>query len=193
MRIGLRNLFAAPITEAANGVETYGTPFRLAKAIQADIAPTSAEATLYADDAIDAIVKEFSGGNLTLGINDLLPGRQAQLFGQTQDADGVVYANGSDEAPYFAIGFCARRADGKYRHLWLYKVKFGLPNENHATKGSTITFQTPQIVGSFIKRPDGNWKADWTGELTDPVAVGWFEEVREPNIAATDPADPFDP
>ena len=180
MRIGLKDLFAAPVTTATTGVEVYSVPFRLAKAIQADIAPASAEATLYADDAIDAIVKEFSGGTLTLGVNDLLPGKQALLLGQTQDDDGVVYASGNDEAPYFAIGFRARRADGKYRHIWLYKVKFAIPNENHATKGSTITFQTPQLVGSFIKRADDKWKADWTGELSDPVAETWFDVVREP-------------
>ena len=31
--IGLDKLFYAPITEAANGDETYGTPVQLAKAI----------------------------------------------------------------------------------------------------------------------------------------------------------------
>ena len=194
MRIGLRDLFIAPITVADSGTETYGKPQRLAKAIQADLAPQSAEATLYADDAIDAIVKEFSGGNLTLGLNDLTPEKQALILGQTQDADGVVYASGGDEPPYFACAFRARRADGTYRYMWLYKIKFAIPNENHATKGSSITFQTPQIVGSFIKRPDGKWKADWTGSPDDPVALDWFKKVREPNTDNTnDPADPLDP
>ena len=59
MRIGLRDLFRAPITTDAQGKEVYGVPVRIAKAIQADIAPASAEATLYADDAIDVIVKQF--------------------------------------------------------------------------------------------------------------------------------------
>ena len=188
MRIGLRDLHIAPITVADNGVETYGKPRRLAKAIQADLAPQSAEATLYADDAIDAIVKEFSGGTLTTGLNDLTPDMQALILGQTQDSEGVVYAGGSDAPPYFAVAFRARRADGLYRYVWLYKVKFAIPTENHATKGSSITFQTPQITGSFIKRPDGLWKADWTGSPKDPVALAWFDEVREPNF--DDDSDP---
>ena len=35
--IGLDKLFYAPITENANGEETYGTPVQLAKAISADL------------------------------------------------------------------------------------------------------------------------------------------------------------
>jgi len=184
MRIGLSDLYIAPITEYPGGTEIYGPTSRLAKAIQADLAPSAAEATLYADDGIAAVVKEFSGGTITLGVSDLLPGKQAQLLGQTQDDDGVVYANGDDIAPYFAVAFRARRADGQYRYVWLYKVKFAIPNENHATKGSTITFQTPQIVGTMMKRADGNWKADYTATADDPVAQEWFAKVREPGSVA---------
>ena len=187
MRIGLRDLFRAPITISDNGVETYGTPVRIARAIQADIAPTSAEATLYSDDAIDVIIKQFSGGTLTLGMNDLIPSEQAALLGQTQDADGVVYAGESDDPPYHAIGFRALKANGLFRYLWLYKVKFGIPTENHATKGDSINFQTPQLVGTFQKRLDGLWKADATLDPSSEAAQKWFNEVREPN-----PADPPD-
>ncbi len=35
--IGLDKLFYAPITESANGDETYGKPKQLAKAISADL------------------------------------------------------------------------------------------------------------------------------------------------------------
>ena len=58
--IGLDKLFYAPITEAANGDETYGTPVQLAKAISADLSVELAEATLYADDGASEVVKELS-------------------------------------------------------------------------------------------------------------------------------------
>ena len=35
--IGLDRLFYAPITEAESGIETYGKPLQLAKAISADL------------------------------------------------------------------------------------------------------------------------------------------------------------
>ena len=66
--IGLDRLFYAPITEAESGIETYGKPLQLAKAISADLSVELAEATLYADDGAAEIVKEFKSGKLTLGV-----------------------------------------------------------------------------------------------------------------------------
>ena len=183
--IGLRDLYYAPITEDAQGVETYGAPVRMAKAIQAQMSTQIAEAKLFADDAVDEAVKEFVSGALTLNINDLAPNIQAVLLGQTQDEDGVLFAEGDDEAPYVAVGFRATKTGGKFKFIWLYKVKFGIPDENYQTKGESIAFQTPSIVGTYIKRNDGKWKADYVGTPKDDVGSKWFDAVREMNTTST--------
>lgn len=182
--IGLRDLYRAQITVGENGKETYGTPVRMAKAISAELSVEVAEAILYADDGADEVVKEFVSGELTLNVNDLLPTDLAALLGQTQDDDSVLYASDTDEAPYVAIGFRARKAGGKYKYIWLYKVKFAIPDESYQTKGDSIEFTTPEIVGQFIKRDDGLWKAEHVAEPTNEVATAWFTAVREPNNAA---------
>ena len=179
--IGLRDLYRAPITTSEAGVETYGAPVRMAKAISAELSVEVAEATLYADDGVDETAKEFVSGELTLGVNDLLPADLAALLGQTQDDDNVVYGADTDDAPYFAIGFRAKKSGGLYKYIWLYKVKFSIPDENYTTKGDSIEFTTPEIVGQFIKRPDGLWKAEHVAEPTNTAAAAWFSEVREPN------------
>lgn len=179
--IGLRDLYRAPITVDTDGKETYGTPVRMAKAISAELSVEVAEAVLYADDGEDEVVKEFVSGEITLNVNDLLPADLAALLGQTQDEDNVVYAADTDEAPYFAIGFRARKAGGTYKYIWLYKVKFAIPDEKYTTKGDSIEFTTPEIVGKFIKRSDGLWKAEHVAAPDDAVAQAWFTAVREPN------------
>ena len=55
--IGLDKLYYSKITEDAGGIETYGTPIQLAKAMKADLSVELAEATLYADDGPAEIVK----------------------------------------------------------------------------------------------------------------------------------------
>ena len=186
--IGLRDLYRATVTENENGADTYGSPVRMAKAISAELSVEVEEAPLYADDAIDTLVKEFISGELTLNVNDLLPADIAALLGQEQDDDNVVYASDTDEAPYFAIGFRARKANGTYKYVWLYKVKFAIPSEKYATKGDSIEYTTPEIVGQFIKRPDGKWKAEHVGGGDgDTVASGWFTTVREFYTAPTTP------
>lgn len=182
--IGLRDLYRAPITVGSDGSETYGTPVKMAKAISAELSVEVAEAILYADDGADEVVKEFVSGEITLGVNDLLPADLAALLGQTQDDDKVVYAADTDEAPYFAIGFRAKKAGGTYKYIWLYKVKFSIPDESYQTKGDSIEFATPEIVGQFIKRDDGLWKAEHVAEPTNEVAANWFKSVREPNIVS---------
>lgn len=181
--VGLRDLYRAPITIGADGTETYGTPVRMAKAITAELSVEVAEAILYADDGADEIVKEFVSGELKLNVNDLFPADLAAILGQTQDDDKVVYAGEEDDPPYFAIGFRAKKAGGQYKYLWLYKVKFAIPNEKYATKGDKLEFNTPEIVGQFIKRPDGLWKAEHVAAPTETAAQGWFTSVREPNAA----------
>lgn len=179
--VGLRDLFYATITETAEGVESYGTPKRLAKAISAEMSVEVAEAILHGDDGVDVVEREFVSGELTLNTTDLDQADVATLLGQQQDADGVNYASGDDIAPYVAIAFRAKKPGGKFKYVWLYKVKFGVPDESYQTKGDSIEFSTPEIVGTIIKRDDGLWKADHVALPTDPVAEAWYEAVREPN------------
>lgn len=186
--IGLRDLYYAMITEGTDGVESYGTPLRLAKAISAELSVEKAEATLYADDAVDATESEFVSGELTLDVNDLLPEDLATLLGQTKDADGVVYAGGDDIAPYVAIGFRAKKPGGMFKYLWLYKVKFSVPDENYQTKADSIEFTTPEIVGTILTREkDGKWKSNYDAKPDDPIAAAWFTAVHEPNPTPPEP------
>ena len=64
--IGLDSLFYAKITEDTQGNETYETPQILAKAMTAELTVELAEATLFADDGVSEVVKEFKSGTLTL-------------------------------------------------------------------------------------------------------------------------------
>lgn len=177
--VGLRDLYRAPITTAEDDKEVYSKPVRMAKAISADLSVTTAEAMLYADDSADEVAKEFVSGELKLNVNDLPPAELAALLGQTQDGDKVVYAGENDEPPYFAIGFRAKKTGGLYKYIWLYKVKFAIPNEKYQTKGDKLEFNTPEITGKFIKRPDGLWKAEHVALPEEDVAKAWFESVRE--------------
>ena len=171
--IGLDKLFYAPITEAANGDETYGTPVQLAKAISADLSVELAEATLYADDGASEVVKEFKSGTLSLK---------------------VIISTSEDTPLPVAIGFRAKRSNGKYRYFWLYRVKFGIPATNLATKGDSITFNTPTIEGTVMRRnkEDSKGNHPWKAEVTDgesgvaaTTITNWYKNVYEPSYSTT--------
>ncbi|MEE0682056.1 MAG: major tail protein [Candidatus Gastranaerophilaceae bacterium] len=190
--IGLDRLYYSKITEDENGNETYATPIQLAKAISADLAVELAEATLYADDGAAEIVKEFKSGTLSLGIDEIGTSAASDLTGASIDDNHVLISGSEDGGDPVAIGFRAKKANGKYKYYWLYRVKFGIPATNLATKGDSITFSTPTIEGTVLRRnkPDANDRHPWKAEVTegDPavnasVITSWYTKVYEPEFA----------
>lgn len=187
--IGMDKLYYAKITEAEDGEETYDTPVILAKAISAELSVELAEATLYADDGASEVVKDFKSGKLTLGVDDIGITAAQNLTGALADDNGVLISAGENISPPVAIGFRALRANGKYRYFWLYRVIFGIPSTNLQTKGDSITFQTPSIEGTVMRRnkPDAKGTHPWKAEVSEGAAgvtsetiSGWFGQVYEP-------------
>lgn len=188
--IGLDKLYYATITDDENGEEIYGTPTQLAKAISAELSVELAEATLYADDGAAEIVKEFKNGTISLGVDDIGSTTAAALTGVTVDKNNVVVSNSEDGGDPVAVGFRAKKSNGKYKYYWLYRVKFGIPATNLATKGDSITFSTPTIEGTVLRRnkPDTSGKHPWKAEVTEgdkdvPASIisSWYTEVYEPD------------
>lgn len=193
--IGLDSLYYATITENTSGEETYGTPARLAKAINCDLSVELAEAILYADDAAAEVIKTFKEGKLSLGVDDIGIDKAKDLTGATVDDKGVLVSTGEDIGSPVAIGFRAMKPNGKYRYFWLYRVQFGVPATNLQTKGDSITFQTPTIEGTVMTRHKAvNGKHPWKSEVTEgdtgvtsTTITGWFTSVYEPTITQLNP------
>lgn len=192
--IGLDKLFYSKITEDADGNETYATPVSLAKAMSAELSVELAEATLYADDGAAEIVKEFQSGTLTLGIDDIGASVAGDLTGATIDKNHVLISTSEDGGTPVAIGFRAKKANGKYRYFWLYRVKFGIPATNLTTKGESIEFSTPSIEGTVLRRNkvDGLGKHPWKAEVSEDdtgvtasVIKSWYDDVYEPTYTTT--------
>jgi phi13 family phage major tail protein len=192
--IGLDKLYYSKITEAADGTETYATPVLLAKALKSDLSVDIAEATLYADDGVATVVKEFKSGKLSLGVDDIGRTAAEDLTGATADDNGVLISASEDGGTPVAVGFRAKKANGKYRYFWLYKVKFGVPATNLETKGDSIKFSTPTIEGTVMRRNklDGQGNHPWKAEVSEndsgvlaATISGWFMQVYEPEFTVT--------
>lgn len=188
--IGLDKLFYAKITEDEDGNETYATPASLAKAMTAELSVELAEATLYADDGAAEIVKEFQSGTLSLGVADIGSAVAEDLTGAKIDDNKVLVSASEDGGDPVAVGFRAKKANGKYRYFWLYRVKFGIPATNLTTKGESIEFSTPTIEGTVLRRNRVDakgthpWKAEVSEDDTGVSAAtisNWYKEVYEPS------------
>ena len=109
----------------------------------------------------------------------------------------MVVSTAEDGGTPVAIGFRAKKSNGKYRYFWLYRVKFGIPATALATKGDSITFNTPTIEGTIMRRNkvDGAGKHPWKVEATEgdtaikaDVITNWYKQVYEPSYGTASPA-----
>src|SRR6056297_175180 len=169
--IGLDSLYYAKITEDQNGIETYGTPKVLAKAMTAELSVELIEAILYADDGASEVVKEFKSGALTLGIDDIGSLVAQDLTGCKIDSNNVVVSRSEDGGSPVAIGFRAKKANGKYRYFWLYRVIFSVPATSLATKGDSITFSSPTIEGTVLDETNSTVKTNTPGRQRSLKAI----------------------
>ena len=191
--IGLDKLYYAVIKEDVNGDETYSTPVPLAKAISAELSIELAEATLYADDGASEVVKEFKSGTLSLGVDDIGNSTASDLIGAVIDKNNVVISVSEGTSSPVAIGFRAKKSNGKYKYFWFYRVKFGIPATSLATKGDSITFSTPTIEGTIMRRNkvDENNNHPWKAEVTEgennvsnDTITNWYKNVYEPTYTS---------
>lgn len=190
--IGLDKLYYATITEDENGDETYATPTVLAEAVSAELSVELNEAIFYADDKASETVKEFKSGSITLSINDIGSNVASALIGATVDDNGALVYAGEDNASSVAIAFRSKKSNGQYRYFWLYRVKFGVPSTSLTTKGDSVSFANPSIVGTIMLRnkPDDNNKHPWKTEITEgetgvdtATITSWFDAVYEPTYS----------
>lgn len=187
--IGLDKLYYAVITEDKDGNETYAAPVKLAKAITVELSIELAEGTLYADNSAAEVIKEFKNATLKLGIDDIGIKAAEVLTGAKIDDNKVLISTSDDEAKAVAIAFRAKKSNGKFRYFWLYRVKFGIPENNLTTKGDNIEFATPTIEGTVTRRnkEDSKGNHPWKAEVNEDdegvpsdIIGNWYREVYEP-------------
>ena len=160
--IGLKNMVIAPLTADTEDTLTYGDLQLVAGAIEATITPGNADPDIqYADDIEFDVLYPDPELTFTTKMADIPLAIQEQIFGNQLDDNGVLIRTSTDKPPYFAVGFKSEKSNGKFRFVWLYKVRAKPLTENYATKeGTTINRQTGEVEWTAIKRTkDGRYQA----------------------------------
>lgn len=177
-KIGLTNFRYGVLTEAADGTPTYGGPLTPGKAVSCTVDITNNDASLYADDALAESDTSFSGGSVTMGIDEADLTTMANLLGHTL-TEGVMTRSVNDVAPYVGLGRIVTKMVSnvqKFKVEFLYKVKFSEPSQDNQTKGESVEFSTTEIQGTVAALANGNWSV--TEEFdTKEAAVTYLESL----------------
>ena len=136
--VGLKNLVIAPVTADTEESTTYGDLQKVAGAIEATITPENNDPDVqYFDDTEGDVLYPDPELSFTTRLADLPLVIQEMIFGNQIDDNGVLIRSANDKPGYFAVGFMSEKANGKYRFVWLYKVRAKPVTESYATKEGT--------------------------------------------------------
>ena len=180
--IGLKNMVIAPLTADTEETLTYGDLQLVAGAIEATITPNNADPDIqYADDIEFDVLYPDPELTFKTKMADIPLAIQEMIFGNEIDNNGVLIRTATDKPPYFAVGFKSEKSNGKFRYVWLYKVRAKPLTENYATKeGSTVNRQTGEVEWTAIKRTkDSRYQA-----VADEGENGFTAENGETFLAS---------
>lgn len=170
------------------GTITYDTPISMGDAISVELNLTAAEGRLYAESRLAEYKKLITGGTASVGVKYITDAAQKLLFGMSENTRNVganasqksLKATAKDIAKYVGMGFYAPDAiDGtdKYTAVFVYKVLFGAPSYVYATKGDSITFQTPTTTGEFLADDSEDKNIMETATLeSETDAIAWINK-----------------
>lgn len=181
-KIGLKYPIYAPATETSSAI-SYAGGSVLGKAISANIAITTNDVKLYADDSVVESDHSFSSGTITINVDELGNAAQVALLGYTEGAEvdatlgtKELSVSGSATPAYVGFGFYGKKivaGASRWRAIWLKKVQFAEPADDAATKGETTEFQTPTLEGTILVDVTGEWKNEGTFS-TEAGAIAWL-------------------
>ena len=189
--VGLKNMVLAPLTEDTETTLTYGTLQLVAGAIEASITPENADPEVqFADDVEFSVLYPDPELSFKTKMADIPLTIQEQIFGNKIDDNGVLIRSASDKPPYFAIGFMSEKSNGKFRFVWLFKVRAKPVTESYQTKeGGTVTRQTGEVEWTAIKRThDGQYQAvadEGENGFTAELGATFLQSVYTPVFTVT--------
>lgn len=118
---------------------------------------TSSEPHYY--DNVPAVVVSSTGSDeVTCTVSAIPLEVLAEITGQQYDSTLGTFIEGEREVKYFALGYIAKKTNGKEVYVWRYKGQFSIPDSTHVTEddgtdanGQEITYTGISTTHKFTK------------------------------------------
>lgn len=170
--------FAKIASEAQATLPTYGAEIvDIGEAISGNLTVNLASGELYSNDALNIKMTDFANASIALETDGLDDEVATVLFGATAN-EGLVTYKAGDAAPNGGLTYYTPMRDKTgavyYKGYFFPKVQAAMGNDNAATKGSSISFQTANTTFTIMKCNSDAWMQ--TEVLsTEAEALAWCE------------------
>lgn len=148
---GAKDVYIALVKKNSSNEYEADKPIKLARTLSIKVSDKFTQEKLYSDDLVEDIVESYEGSEIEIGVNTLAPQDYATLF-ENLYKNGFLLKAAGDGARELAIGWRAKKRNGKYEFVWYYCGKFERPEQVYETQEDKIKTQTATLKGSFYAR-----------------------------------------
>lgn len=191
---GLKDIYIAEVSVNNGTTYTAGTPVKLARALSAKVSDKFTTEKIYSDDSVEDIVEQYEGTEIDFSVNTLAPQDYAKLY-ENLYKNGFLLKAAGDGAKEIAIGWRAKKRNGKYEFTWYYCGKLERPEMNYESQEDKTKTQTSSLKGTFYARQkedtlDGKKKNLYAIQVdesnlmeedttAEEAIENWFSKVQE--------------
>lgn len=189
IKYGLKNVYYAVATLAADGTATFATPVRIPGAVNLSLEPQGDREPFYADDVEYFVSISNTGYEGDLEIALVPESFETDVLKAVEDTNNVLFEEVSPEIVHFALLFQFAGDKKNIRHCF-YNCTAMRPNVEGETKGENIEPKTESLslrAGSIYDSTlqKDIVKAKTKDDTTDAVYNAWFSQVIVPGATIT--------
>ena len=182
VKFGLKSLFIASVTEAANGEITFGTPRSWPGSVSLTMDPQGDTNAFYADDCKYYVTTSNDGYEVSLETALVPDWFTEEYLGETKDTDGNLVEQTTDSPSHFAALFEFTGDKKAIRHCLFY-CQAARPTVEGETKGESAEVKTESISFTSMALPGTNIIKKKSPEETDATKyANWYTAVTTPEF-----------
>lgn len=184
IKFGLKNVYYAVATIAADGSATYETPVAFPGAVSLSLDPQGENTPFYADNIVYWTGVSNTGYEGDLEIARVTDSFKTDVLGYLNSGNGLYVEDANAQAAHFALMFQFEGDVKATRHV-LYNCTATRPNIGGSTKEESVEPQTESVTITartvFVSALNTDVVKSETNEDTaTAVYDGWFTAVTLP-------------
>lgn len=189
IKYGLKNVYYAVATIAADGSATYSTPVAFPGAVSLSLSPQGETSPFYADNIAYWVGVSNTGYEGDLEMARVIDSFKTDVLGYKRDNKDVIFEDANANPIHFALIFQFEGDQKATRHV-MYNCTAARPEAAGNTKSESIEPQTETVTitatSIYVSTLDTDIVKSETVTSTDSTTYnGWFSAVYVPSTLHT--------